>query len=155
MDVNTGIAEPARKEIADSLSALLADTYTLYLKTHIYHWNVTGNMFRALHTMFEDHYLELRDAVDEIAERIRALGHLAPLGYGEFAALSTIADDTDSPAALEMVRRLVAGHEAVVRTGRVVVTAAEAAGDVASADLATQRIHIHEKTAWMLRATIE
>jgi starvation-inducible DNA-binding protein len=155
VEINTGIAEPARKEIADGLSSLLADTYTLYLKTHIYHWNVTGHMFRALHTMFEEQYLELRDAVDEVAERIRALGHLAPLGYSEFAGLSSIPDDSDSPEALEMVRRLATGHETVVRTARGVVAMAEEAGDVASADLATQRIHIHEKTAWMLRATVE
>ncbi len=155
MEMNTGIAEPARKEIAEGLSGLLADTYTLYLKTHIYHWNVTGQLFRALHTMFEDQYLELRDAVDEIAERIRALGHLAPLSYAEFARLSTVADDEDSPDALEMTRRLVSGHEAVVRTARRVVAVAEEAADVASADLATQRIQIHEKTAWMLRSMVE
>ena len=155
MEVNTGIAEPARKEIADGLAHLLADTYTLYLKTHIYHWNVTGPMFQALHTMFEDEYLELRDAVDEIAERIRALGHLTPSGYGDFADLSSVPDDSDSPEAMEMVRRLATGNEAVVKTARKVVRAAEDAGDVASADLATQRIHIHEKTAWMLRSTAE
>lgn len=155
MEINTGIAEPARKEIADGLSSLLADTYTLYLKTHVYHWNVTGQMFRALHTMFEEQYLELRDAVDEVAERIRALGHLTPLGYADFAALSSIPDDTESPDALEMVRRLATGHETVVRTARKVVAAAEKAADVASADLATQRINIHEKTAWMLRSTVE
>jgi starvation-inducible DNA-binding protein len=155
VEINTGIAEPARQEIAGHLSTLLADTYTLYLKTHIYHWNVTGPMFNSLHLMFEGQYLELRDAVDEVAERIRALGHLAPLGYADFARLSTISDDIDAPEALEMVRRLATGHEAVVRTARRVVAAAEEAGDVASADLATQRIHIHEKTAWMLRATVE
>jgi starvation-inducible DNA-binding protein len=155
VEVNTGIAEPAREEIAEGLAHLLADTYTLYLKTHIYHWNVTGPMFRALHTMFEDEYLELRDAVDEIAERIRALGHLSPAGYGELGKLSTVPDDVDFPEAMEMVRRLATGHETVVKTARGVVKAAEEAGDVASADLATQRIHIHEKTAWMLRSTAE
>ena len=155
MEVNTGIAEPARKEIAEGLAHLLADTYTLYVKTHTYHWNVTGPMFRALHTMFEEEYLELADAVDEIAERIRALGHLTPAGYGDLGALSSVADDTDFPVAMEMVRRLAIGHEAVVKTARGVVAAAEEAGDVASADLATQRIHIHEKTAWMLRSTAE
>lgn len=155
VEINTGIAEPARREIADGLAALLADTYTLYLKTHIYHWNVTGHLFNSLHLMFEGQYLELRDAVDEVAERIRALGHLAPLGYADFVRLSTIPDDTDAPEALEMVRRLAAGHEAVVRTARQVVAVAEDAGDVASVDLATQRINIHEKTAWMLRSTVE
>lgn len=153
MDLNTGLAEAERKEIADKLARLLADTYTLYLKTHGYHWNVTGPMFRSLHMMFEDEYMEMRDAVDEIAERIRALGHDAPGSYGEFADLSSVDDEPGSPDAMEMVKRLVVGHETVIRTGREVVEAAESAGDVATADLVTARIEIHEKTAWMLRST--
>jgi starvation-inducible DNA-binding protein len=144
MEINTGISDTARKEIAEGLSRLLADTYTLYLKTHGYHWNVTGPMFRSLHLMFEEEYLELRDAVDEIAERVRALDHKAPGSYKE---------DSGDPEALEMVRRLVAGHETVIRTAREVVEIAEAADDVATADMATGRIEVHEKTAWMLRAT--
>lgn len=153
MQLDTGIDEEARREIADGLSTLLADTYTLYLKTHGYHWNVTGQMFRSLHLMFEEEYMELRDAVDEIAERIRALGHLAPGSYAEFGKLSSVDDEEGAPEAMEMVRRLVAGHEAVIRTARDVVKTAEEAGDVATADLATERIEVHEKTAWMLRST--
>ncbi len=153
MDMDTGITGAARQETADNLSRLLADTYTLYLKTHGYHWNVTGPMFRSLHLMFEEQYMDLRDAADLIAERIRALGHMAPASYGEFAALSQVPDEAGVPDALDMVRRLVVGHEAVIRTAREVVAAAEAAGDVATADMATGRIEIHEKTAWMLRAT--
>jgi starvation-inducible DNA-binding protein len=153
MKINTGIPETARKEIAEGLSLLLADTYTLYLKTHGYHWNVTGPMFRSLHLMFEEEYVELRDAVDQIAERIRALGYFAPGSYSEFAKLTTISEEEGTPEALDMVRRLVAGHEAVIRTAREVVKMAEAGGDVATADLATERLQVHEKTAWMLRAT--
>lgn len=155
MKVNTGIAESARLEIAEGLSRLLADTYTLYLKTHGYHWNVTGPMFRSLHLMFEEQYMELRDAVDEIAERIRALGHLAPASYSEFGKLSSVRDEDGAPEAAAMVERLVEGHEAVIGTAREVVKTAEAADDVATADLATQRINTHEKAAWMLRAMID
>jgi len=153
MDVDTGIAEDARKDIAGGLARLLADTYTLYLKTHGYHWNVTGPMFRSLHLMFEEEYMELRDAVDEIAERIRALGHVAPASYAEYADLGSVADEAGPPDAMEMVRRLVRGHEAVIHTAREVVRTAEDGGDVATADLVTTRIEIHEKTAWMLRST--
>jgi len=153
MDVNTGIEEAARKEIAEGLSRLLADTYTLYLKTHGYHWNVSGPMFRSLHLMFEEQYMELRDAVDEIAERILALGYPAPASYAELGKLASVPDDPTVPEALEMVRRLVQGHETVIRTARDVVRTAEEAADVGSADLATVRIETHEKTAWMLRAT--
>lgn len=153
MEINTGLADTARKEIAEGLSRLLADTYTLYLKTHGYHWNVTGPMFRSLHLMFEEEYLELRDAVDEIAERVRALDHKAPGSYQEMVDLTSISEDAGEPDAMEMVRRLVEGHETVIRTARSVVEVAEAAGDVATADMATTRIEIHEKTAWMLRAT--
>lgn len=153
MDVNTGLAEADRKEIAQQLSALLADTYTLYVKTHGYHWNVSGPMFRSLHLMFEEQYTELQEAVDVIAERILALGFPAPGSYGEFASLATVKDEEGLPEAMEMVRRLVDAHETTIRTARALVETAESAGDVATADLATQRIDIHEKTAWMLRAT--
>jgi len=153
MNVNTGLDETARKEIAEGLAKLLADTYALYLKTHGYHWNVAGPMFRSLHLMFEEQYMELRDAVDEIAERILALGYPAPASYAEFGRLASVPDDPTVPEAMEMVRRLVDGHETVIRTARDVVRSAEAAEDVATADLATVRIEAHEKTAWMLRAT--
>jgi len=153
MDVNTGLDETARKGIADGLAKLLADTYALYLKTHGYHWNVAGPMFRSLHLMFEEQYMELRDAVDEIAERILALGYPAPASYAELGRLASVPDDPTVPEAMEMVRRLVDGHETVIRTARDVVRAAEASEDVATADLATVRIETHEKTAWMLRAT--
>ena len=153
MEIDTGITETAREEVAGGLARLLADSYTLYLKTHAYHWNVTGPMFNSLHTMFEAHYLEMRDAVDEIAERIRALGFPAPGSYAAFARLSSVAEEEGVPAAMDMVRDLARGHETVVRTARSVVELAERHGDQATADLATQRLHIHEKTAWMLRAT--
>jgi starvation-inducible DNA-binding protein len=153
MEIDTGIPDTARKEIAEGLSVLLADTYTLYLKTHGYHWNVIGPMFRSLHLMFEEQYIELRDAVDQIAERIRALGYFAPSSYSEFAKLTTISDEEGAPEALDMVRRLVEGHDAVIRTARKLVDTAEVGGDVATADLITARIEVHEKTAWMLRAT--
>jgi starvation-inducible DNA-binding protein len=153
MQIDTGLAEEARQEIADGLSRMLADTYTLYLKTHGYHWNVTGPMFRSLHLMFEEEYIDLREAVDEIAERIRSLGHPAPASYAEYGRLASITDEEGAPDAMEMVRRLARDHETVVRTARQVVKVAEEAGDVATADLATTRIDIHEKTAWMLRST--
>lgn len=155
MELDTGLAAEDRSEIADGLSHLLADTYTLYVKTHGFHWNVTGPMFRSLHLMFEEQYMDLRDAADEIAERIRALGHPAPGSYTEFGELTSVVDEPGNPGAIDMVRRLVDGHEAVIRTARTVVQRAEAAGDVATADLATQRIDVHEKTAWMLRSTAE
>ena len=153
MDIDTGIAESARKEISEGLARLLADTYTLYVKTQGFHWNVTGPMFRSLHLMFEEEYIDLRDAADEIAERIRALGHMSPGSFSEFSKLSSVTDQEGAPEALEMVRQLVDGHEAVIRTARELVATSEAAGDVATADLGTQRIQIHEKTAWMLRST--
>lgn len=153
MEVNTGIAESARKEIAEGLSRLLADTYTLYVRTQGYHWNVTGPMFRTLHLMFEEEYIELRDAVDVIAERIRALGHQAPGSLTEFTKLTSVTEDEAVPEALDMVRRLAQDHEAVIRTARQVVATAEEGDDVATADLAIKRVEIHEKTAWMLRAT--
>ena len=152
--IDIGISEADRQTIAEGLSRLLADSYTLYLKTHNYHWNVEGPMFTTLHLMFEEHYNELALAVDEIAERIRTLGEPAPATYREFSALSSIEEDTDRPDATEMIRRLVAGHETVVRTARSVFPAVEAASDEPSADLLTQRMQVHEKTAWMLRSLL-
>ncbi len=152
--IDIGIDEAQRLEIADGLSHLLADTYTLYLKTHNYHWNVVGPMFNTLHLMFETQYNELALAVDEIAERIRALGVTAPGSYREYSALTSIQDDTDTPDAMTMIRRLVEGQETVVRTARSVFPAAEAANDEPTADLLTQRMQVHEKTAWMLRSLL-
>jgi len=149
MQVEIGISAQDRKQLADELSKLLADSYTLYLKTHNFHWNVTGPMFQTLHIMFEEHYTELATAVDLIAERIRALGHPAPGSYAAYAKLSSIPETDGVPDALEMVKQLVEGHEAVIRTARNVVTLAEQARDQATADLGTQRLQLHEKTAWM------
>lgn len=153
--VNIGINENDRKEIADGLSRLLADTYTLYLKTHNFHWNVTGPMFQTLHTMFETQYTELATAVDDIAERIRALGFFAPGTYADYARLASIKEAQGVPAALEMIRQLVEGQEAVVRTARSVIPAVERAADEATTDLLTVRMQTHEKTAWMLRSLLE
>jgi starvation-inducible DNA-binding protein len=153
VELDTGIPEQARKEISEGLARFLADTYTLYLKTQGYHWNVSGPMFRSLHQMFEEQYMDLRDAADAIAERMLSLGYPAPASYKEFSRLASVPDEEGVPEAMEMVRRLVQGHESVIRTARGVVSSAEAAEDVATADLATSRIEIHEKTAWMLRAT--
>jgi starvation-inducible DNA-binding protein len=155
MEINIGISESDRAEVAQGLSRLLADSYTLYLKTHNYHWNVTGPLFNTLHLMFETQYTELATAVDEIAERIRALGHRAPGSYKEFAELTSIEEDTGSPSAEEMIEQLVIGQEAVARTAREVFPAADAAGDEPTADLLTQRMNLHEKTAWMLRSMLE
>jgi starvation-inducible DNA-binding protein len=152
--IDIGIDPAERLSITDGLSRLLADTYTLYLKTHNYHWNVTGPMFQTLHLMFETQYNELALAIDQIAERIRALGAPAPATYREFGELSSIAEDTDRPDATEMIRRLVKGQEAVVRTARSVFPAVEAAHDEPTADLLTQRMLVHEKTAWMLRSLL-
>jgi starvation-inducible DNA-binding protein len=153
MEIDIGIADEDRKNIADGLSHLLADTFTLYLKTHNYHWNVTGPMFNTLHLMFMEQYTEMWGAVDAIAERIRALGYPAPGSYSAFARLSSIAEE--SPNALAMVANLVKGHEAVVRMARRVFEIADKAGDQPTADVATQRLQIHEKTAWMLRSLLE
>lgn len=155
LPIDIGIDEPQRVEIAQGLSRLLADTYSLYLKTHNYHWNVTGPMFPSLHLMFETQYTELALAVDLIAERIRALGAPAPGTYREFANLSSIDEDDDHPDATEMIRRLVLGQEAVVRTARSIFSAVEDARDEPTADLLTQRMQVHEKTAWMLRSLLE
>ena len=155
LTIDIGIPEAQRHEIAHGLSRLLADTYTLYLQTHNYHWNVTGPMFQTLHLMFETQYNELALAVDLIAERIRALGERAPGTYREFAELSSIREDDDHPGASEMIRRLVRGQEAVARTAREVFAVASDANDQPSADLLTQRLQVHEKTAWMLRSLLE
>jgi starvation-inducible DNA-binding protein len=154
MPIDIGISESDRNEIAEGLAHLLADSYTLYLKTHNYHWNVTGPMFQTLHLMFEQQYNELALAVDLIAERIRALGAPAPASYREFAALSSIEEDTDRPDATEMIRRLVTGQEAVIRTARAAFPVVERAHDEPTADLLTQRMQVHEKTAWMLRSLL-
>jgi starvation-inducible DNA-binding protein len=137
------------------LARLLADTYTLYLKTHGYHWNVTGPRFPSLHLLFETQYLEMRDAVDEIAERMRALGEMAPGSYRQLGRLTGIVEDEGVPEALEMVRRLAGDHETVAGTARSVLRAAEEAEDVATVDLATRRITVHDKARWMLSATAE
>ncbi len=153
--INIGIDEQDRLDIAAGLSRVLADSYTLYLKTHYYHWNVTGPMFNTLHLMFETQYTELSTAVDLIAERIRALGVYAPGTYKEFAKLTVIAEDDGVPKAQDMIKNLVAGQEAVVRTARSLFAVVDKANDEASADLLTQRIQLHEKTAWMLRSLLE
>ena len=159
--VDIGIPEPQRQAIADGLARLLADTYSLYLKTHAFHWNVEGPMFNTLHEMFMVQYTELWNALDEIAERYTLSLHdalpicfYAPGTYGEFARLSTVKETEGVPAALEMVALLVAGHEAVARTARAAFAAAEKGGDEATADLLTQRLSVHEKTAWMLRSLL-
>jgi starvation-inducible DNA-binding protein len=155
MKINTGIKEKDRKQIAEGLSRLLADTYTLYLKTHNFHWNVKGPMFQTLHLMFEQQYNELALAVDQIAERIRALDYPAPGTYAEYVKLSSIRETAGVPRAEEMIKLLVEGQEAVVRTARSVFPAVEKANDEPSADLLTQRMQIHEKTAWMLRSLLD
>jgi starvation-inducible DNA-binding protein len=153
MDI--GINEKDRKEIAEGLSHLLADTYTLYLKTHFFHWNVTGPMFSTLHLMFEGQYTELSLAVDQIAERIRSLDVHAPGTYSQFAKMTSIKEADGVPRAQDMIKELVAGNEAVVRTARSIFPVVEKAADEASADLLTQRLQLHEKTAWMLRSLLE
>ena len=153
--IDIGISEDDRTEIAAGLSRLLADSYTLYLQTHNFHWNVTGPMFQTLHVMFETHYTELALAVDVIAERIRSLGMHAPGTYGDFVRLSSIKEVPGVPKAKEMIQLLVLGHEAVVRTARSIFAVVEKAADEASADLLTQRIQLHEKAAWMLRSLLE
>jgi starvation-inducible DNA-binding protein len=153
--IDIGIDDDKRKAIADGLSHLLADTYTLYLKTHNYHWNVTGPMFNTLHLMFETQYNELALAVDLIAERIRALGYPAPGSYTQYAKLSVIKESETVPPAMEMIADLVKGQEAVVRTARKMFPHVEAAADEPTADLLTQRMQTHEKTAWMLRSMLQ
>jgi len=154
-DVDIGISEKDRRKIADGLSRLLADTYTLYMATHNFHWNVKGPMFNSLHDMFMLQYTELWNAADPIAERIRALGFPAPGTYREFGKLSSIEEPEGVPSAEEMVAFLVDGHQAVARTARAVFVLADKADDQPSADLLTQRLDIHEKTAWMLRSVLD
>lgn len=155
MEINIGINEKHREQIAAALSRVLADSYLLYLKTHNYHWNVTGELFHSLHEQFEEQYTELAEAVDEIAERIRALGFKAPGSFKEFQELTSIEEDTDKPEAMEMVRRLAVGNEQVLRTAREALAPANEAEDEATVDLLTERLHIHSKTAWMLRSHLE
>ena len=155
MKIDTGINEQDRKQIAEGLAKLLADTYTLYLKTHNFHWNVTGPMFQTLHMMFEAQYTELANAVDLIAERIRALGVSAPGTYSDFAERTSIKEERGAPSAEQMIRQLVEGQEATVRTARSVFPLAERTNDQATADLLTQRLQVHEKTAWMLRSLVD
>lgn len=154
IEIDIGINVENRKQIADGLSQLLAETYTLYLKTHNYHWNVTGPMFNTLHLMFEAQYIELAAAVDEIAERIRALGHPAPASYAAYSKLSTITEEDDHPDAETMIRRLVDAQQTVVKTARAQLNVVGDAQDEPTADLLTQRMQIHEKNAWMLRSLI-
>jgi starvation-inducible DNA-binding protein len=154
--IDIGLAEADRAAIAQGLSRLLADTYTLYLTTHNFHWNVTGPMFNTLHAMFMQQYTELWNAVDPIAERIRALGHVAPGSYQDFGKLASVPDaPVKPPKAMDMVLVLVKGHEAVARTARELVPTAEKAGDEPTLDLLTQRLQYHEKSAWMLRSMLE
>jgi starvation-inducible DNA-binding protein len=155
--IDIGISGSDRRKIAEGLSRFLADSFTLYLKTHNFHWNVTGPMFNTLHVMFEGQYTEQWTALDETAERIRALGFNAPGSYAEFVRLSSIAEEpglTDTADWREMVRQLVSGNEAVCRTGRKVLKIADNAGDDPTTDLMTQRLNIHEKNAWMLRSLL-
>ena len=154
MDINIGISSDHRRDIASGLSRLLADSYTLYLKTHNFHWNVTGPMFNTLHTMFEEQYTELATAVDEIAERIRALGVAAPGSYAQFSELTEVSEERGSPNAEQMIAQLVKDQETVVRTARSIFPVVDAASDEPTADLLTQRMQVHEKTAWMLRSMI-
>ncbi|MFV0455926.1 MAG: Dps family protein [Pseudomonas sp.] len=154
MEIDIGIDEKDRAAIAEGLSRLLADTYTLYLKTHNFHWNVTGPMFNTLHTMFETQYTELAVAVDDIAERIRALGFPAPGTYAAYARLSSIKEEESIPAAEEMIKLLVQGQEAVARTARGIFPLLDKVSDEPTADLLTQRMQVHEKTAWMLRSLL-
>lgn len=155
MELNIGIAEDKRREVCAGLSRLLADSYSLYLKTHNFHWNVRGKMFQTLHTMFETQYTELALAVDLIAERIRSLGQLAPGSYSSFRELSKIPDGKGTESADEMVKQLVEGQESVIRTAREIFPISEKAGDQATCDLLTQRMQLHEKTAWMLRSLLD
>jgi len=155
MTINIGIEEADRQAIASNLSSLLADSYTLYLKTHNYHWNVTGPLFNTLHTMFEVQYTELATAVDEIAERIRTLGVKAPGSYRAYSELTTVKESAGGETALEMIRELVVGQEAIIRTARKAFPVADKANDEPTADLLTQRMQVHEKNAWMLRSMLD
>ncbi len=155
MEVNIGISKEKREGIAKGLSKVLADSYMVYLKTHNYHWNVTGTLFNSLHAQFEEQYTELAAAIDEIAERIRSLGYRAPGSFIEYSELTSIDEDTDQPEALEMVRRLAVDNEKILRTAREVLPLCQEVDDEATIDLLTQRLHVHSKTAWMLRSHLE
>ena len=154
-EIEIGINPADRRAIADGLATFLSDTYALYVKTQNFHWNVTGPMFRALHEMFDEQYHELATALDDIAERIRALGQTAPGSFSQFAKLTTIKEETGTPAAEEMIRQLLLGHEAVVRTGRNVFSTSEDAGDQVTMDMLAERMQAHEKQAWMLRSLLQ
>ncbi len=152
-DINIGLDDNARGSVADALNGVLADTYVLYMKTHSYHWNVTGPQFHSLHNMFEEQYREMWAALDELAERVRALGHFAPTSGADFTERAAIKSaDAQPPAAGEMIKILLADHETLIRRAREALETADDADDDASEDLLTQRIQSHEKTAWMLRA---
>lgn len=153
--IDIGIDETQRRKIAEGLSHLLADTFTLYLKTHNYHWNVTGPMFQTLHTMFETQYNELWTSTDDIAERIRSLGFYAPGTFSQFGSMTVIEETKGVPSAKEMIKHLMDGHEAAVRTARKYFPDAEDGNDEATLDLLTQRMQYHEKTAWMLRSLLQ
>ena len=155
MNIEIGINEKNRQTIANGFSQLLADTYTLYLKSHNFHWNVTGPMFTVLHELFETHYTELAGAVDEIAERIRALGFPAPASYSQFAKLTHIKEEVNVPHANEMIQQLASDHETVIRNVRQFLATIDSFEDEVSSDLLTQRLQFHEKTAWMLRSLLE
>lgn len=153
-NIQDGIDEKSRVKLANGLSYVLADSYSLYLKTHNFHWNVTGPMFNTLHLMFEGHYTELALAVDLLAERIRALGFIAPGSYSEFGKLTKIKEHTGSIEATKMIKHLIEAHEVVIKTSRVVLALAEKSNDQVTADLLTSRLQIHEKTVWMLRSLV-
>ncbi len=155
MNINIGIDIKHRKSMAAGLAELLADSYSVYLKTHNFHWNVTGPMFATLHTLFEQQYTELATAVDEIAERIRALGEYAPGSYSQFSQLSKVPEETGIPVAEQMIRTLVTDQETLIRRARALTSAADEAGDEATLDILTRRIEAHEKNAWMLRSHLE
>lgn len=154
MDIQIGITEENRKAIAEGLSALLADSYMLYLKTHNYHWNVTGPHFHSLHQMFEEQYTELATAIDVIAERIRALGEFAPGSFKSYSKIAKVQEEDGVPEALDMVRNLLKANEQVISTARAALPACEEGSDEASLDLLTQRLQVHSKTAWMLRSIV-
>ena len=153
--MNIGINEEKTKEIAKGVSSVLADTYTLYLKTQNFHWNVTGPRFHQLHAMFEEHYTEMAEAIDEVAERIRALGHKSPGTFKEFLQLTSISEETGDIQPDDMIKKLIEGHESISRKSREVVQMASEYNDEATADLLTSRMKTHEKTAWMLRSFLQ
>jgi starvation-inducible DNA-binding protein len=155
MHMDTGISTEDRAKIVESLSTVLADAYMLYLKTHNFHWNVTGPMFSTLHVMFEEQYTEQWNALDDIAERIRSLGHFAPATYKRYAELSSISEEPDVLSAKEMIRQLVDGNETLIRTLRAGVKVADELDDYPTADMLTTRMEVHEKNAWMLRSFLE